>query len=104
MKIEIAAQRLEALGNPTRLEIYRLLVRAGRSGLAVGQIQVHLNLPGSTLSHHLRRLMECGLIRQDRSGTTRFCHAEYDVMNDLLGFLSDECCVADPCDHAEHGA
>lgn len=96
MKVEIAAKRLEALGNPTRLEIYRLLVRAGHSGMAVGQVQSHLDLPGSTLSHHLRRLVECGLIRQERNGTTRFCHAEYDVMDALLGYLSNECCAADP--------
>lgn len=95
MKIEIAAKQLEALGNPTRLQIYRLLVRAGNSGLMVGQVQDRLGLPGSTLSHHLKRLVDQGLVRQDRDGTSLMCHAEYSAMNALLEFLSAECCAED---------
>lgn len=93
MNVEIASRQLEALGNSTRLNIYRTLVRAGHGGLAVGQLQERLSMPASTLSHHLRRLMENGLVRQERSGTSLICHAEYTVMNALLGFLADECCA-----------
>ncbi|RCW21094.1 regulatory ArsR family protein [Ciceribacter lividus] len=50
-------------------------------------------MPASTLSHHLRRLMENGLIRQERSGTSLICHAEYATMSALLGFLANECCA-----------
>ena len=57
MKIDEAAARLEALGNPTRLKIYRTLVRAGEPGLPVGKLQVRLAIPASTLSHHLKTLM-----------------------------------------------
>ncbi|TIN66689.1 MAG: helix-turn-helix transcriptional regulator, partial [Mesorhizobium sp.] len=53
MKLEKAAVQLEALGNPTRLQLYRILVRAGDDGLAVGSVQEKLDIPSSTLSHHL---------------------------------------------------
>jgi ArsR family transcriptional regulator len=93
MKTEIAAAQLEALGNTTRLEIYRKLVRAGDDGLAVGRLQEKLKMPGSTLSHHLRRLIETGLVSQERRATTLICRANYPGMNALIGFLSDECCA-----------
>lgn len=93
MNLEIAALQLEALGNPTRLDIYRTLVRAGHSGLAVGQVQERLGLAASTLSHHLKRLIDQGLIRQERAGTSLICHAVYPAMEALLGFLADECCA-----------
>ena len=61
MKIEDAASRLEALGNPTRLRIYRTLVKAGDPGLSVGKLQSRLSVPASTLSHHLKTLIIVGL-------------------------------------------
>jgi len=93
MNLEIASRQLEALGNPTRLGIYRILVRTGPGGLAVGQLQQRLDMPASTLSHHLRRLVETGLLRQERDGTSLICHTEYAAMTDLIGFLADECCA-----------
>ena len=57
MKIEQAAKQLEALGNPTRLKVYRALVRAGDDGLPVGRLRGKRGLPASTLSHHLHRLI-----------------------------------------------
>lgn len=93
MNIEEASRQLEALGNTTRLTLYRTLVRAGRGGLAVGQIQERLGMPASTLSHHLKRLVDTGLVRQERAGTSLICHAEYPVMDTLIGFLADECCA-----------
>ena len=93
MSIQDAAARLEALGNTTRLAIYRLLVRAGDTGLSVGTIQQRLELAGSTLSHHLKSLLIVGLVRQDREGTTLICRANYPVMRSLVDFLVAECCV-----------
>ncbi|MAN78102.1 metalloregulator ArsR/SmtB family transcription factor [Pelagibacterium flavum] len=93
MIIELAAKQLEALGNVTRLGLYRTLVRAGQSGLAVGQLQERHDMAASTLSHHLKRLIDAGLVRQERSGTTLYCHAEYSAMDGLIGYLSDECCA-----------
>jgi ArsR family transcriptional regulator, arsenate/arsenite/antimonite-responsive transcriptional repressor len=100
MKLETAARQLEALGNSTRLRIYRTLVRAGHGGLSVGQVQERVGLPASTLSHHLKRLVDQGLVRQERSGTSLICHAEYPAMTALLGYLADECCADQGCGSA----
>jgi DNA-binding transcriptional ArsR family regulator len=97
MKVERAAKQLEALGNPTRLQVYRLLVRAGEAGLPVGRVQARLKLPASTLSHHLHRLILTGLVAQERQGTTLICRANYPSMRELLGFLTDECCAEASC-------
>ena len=93
MKIEKAAKQLEALGNPTRLQVYRALVRAGDAGLPVGRLQEKLGIAASTLSHHLHRLILTGLVTQERQATTLICRANYPAMNSLVGFLVDECCV-----------
>ena len=98
MKLEQAAKQLESLGNPTRLHLYRTLVRAGGAGLPVGQIQERLAIPASTLSHHLHRLIMTGLVTQERQATTLMCRANYPVMRDLLGFLADECCADENCE------
>jgi ArsR family transcriptional regulator len=103
MKLEKAARQLEALGNATRLAIYRTLVRAGPGGLPVGKLQVKLDVAPSTLSHHIRRLVDVGLVSQERQATTLICRASYDEMNGLIGYLSDECC-ADVRDNTEKAA
>ena len=92
-RLEDAAARLEALGNATRLEVYRILVRAGDGGLAVGALQRRLAIAPSTLSHHLRGLIAVGLVSQERRATTLICRAVYPVMQDLVSFLVDECCA-----------
>lgn len=97
MKLERAAAQLEALGNPTRLKIYRVLVRAGQKGLPVGRIQEKLSIPGSTLSHHCKRLIETGLVTQERQATTLICRAHYPAMDSLIGYLADECCADSGC-------
>ena len=87
MKVEQAARQLEALGNPTRLQLYRALVRAGDAGLPVGRLQQKLRIAASTLSHHLHRLILTGLVSQERQSTTLICRANYPAMDSLLGFL-----------------
>src|SRR6202521_5096265 len=93
MKLDDAAAHLEALGNPTRLKIYRALVRAGDAGLAVGRLQDKLKIAPSPLSHHIKTLMVVGLINQVRDATTLVCHANYDVMRGLVEFLVAKCCT-----------
>ncbi len=97
MIIEKAASQLEALGNVTRLRIYRALVRAGQEGLPVGHLQEKLDIPGSTLSHHLKKLVDTGLVIQERQATTLICTANYRDMNGLVGYLVDECCADEKC-------
>jgi DNA-binding transcriptional ArsR family regulator len=93
MKLDDAAARLEALGNPTRLKIYRTLVRAGDAGLPVGRLQDKLKIAPSTLSHHIKTLVTTGLVSQVREATTLVCHANYDLMRGLVDFLVAECCA-----------
>lgn len=90
--LDVAA-RLEALGNPTRLNIFRMLVRAGEGGLPVGELQRRLDAAASTLSHHVRALVDVGLVSQERKKTTLICRAKFAVMQDLVSFLADECCA-----------
>jgi len=97
MKLEQAARQLEALGNPTRLQVYRTLVRAGPNGLPVSRVQEELKVPASTLSHHLHRLIGTGLVTQERQATTLICRANYPAMNALLGFMTKECCADADC-------
>lgn len=92
MNLDDAAARLEALGNPTRLRIYRALIRAGHGGLTVGKLQAKLDVAPSTLSHHLKCLLIVGLITQERQVTSLICRAKYDAMNALVAFLVAECC------------
>jgi len=96
MKTDDAAARLEALGNPTRLQIYKVLVRAGRAGISVGKLQTKLELAASTLSHHLKSLLIVDLISQERQSTTLICRANYEVMHGLVDFLVAECCADAP--------
>lgn len=101
MNIETAASQLEALGNPTRLSLYRALVRAGDNGLPVGKLQLKLDIPASTLSHHLKKLVEVDLVSQERQATTLICRANYASMNGLIGYLADECCADASCAAAD---
>ena len=97
MQLEQASQALEALGSPVRLNIFRMLVRAGNKGLFVGQIQEQLDIPRSTVSHHLQKLVQEDLVIQSKSGTSLCCCANFNQMVALLGFLTEECCVDDSC-------
>jgi DNA-binding transcriptional ArsR family regulator len=92
MKLDDAAAQLEALGNPTRLRIYRTLVKVGEDGIAVGQLQGRLGAAASTLSHHLQKMIQVGLVTQERQATTLICRANYKTMSGLVNFLTEECC------------
>ncbi|MBB3810921.1 MULTISPECIES: ArsR/SmtB family transcription factor [Pseudochelatococcus] len=104
MSIETAAKQLEALGNVTRLRVYRTLVRAGDDGLPVGSLQERIGIAASTLSHHLHRLISTGLVTQERQATTLICRANYPAMHGLVGFLVDECCIDARCAPREKAA
>lgn len=84
---------MEEIGNPTRLKIFRYLVRAGPEGLAVGELQDHLGIPGSTLSHHMARLVNVGLVKQLREGRILRCRPNFALMDRMIGFLTEQCCT-----------
>lgn len=90
---QIAAERLASLGNPTRLRVYKLLVKAGHTGINVGGLQERLGIPPSTLAHHLAALKEAELISQNRRGREITSTANYGIMGDLVDYLTDQCCV-----------
>ena len=93
MDVVHAARCLEKLGHPTRLEIVRLLVRAGPEGLPVGDVRKHLGIPASTLSHHILHLTSAELVRQQREGRVLRCTPNYQLMEMLVGMLTEECCA-----------
>lgn len=97
MNLELTANRLAELGHTTRLEIFRHLVKAGPEGCPVGDIQAALSIPGSTLSHHISRMVKVGLVEQRRESRTLFCVPMYDALDEVLSFLQDECCVDSAC-------
>jgi len=92
MDLEKAAKQLEALGNPTRLAIYRSLIQAGTQGSPVGEIREQLDIPSSTLSHHISKLVQAKLITQDRVSRNLFCKADFTNMDSLMMFLAHNCC------------
>lgn len=87
------ADMFGALGNEARLRIVRLLLSAHPEGLIVGEIQAELGITGSTLSHHLEKLKNEGLLTVERQGTFLWYRANTDVLQELLGFLYAECCT-----------
>lgn len=93
MDIKTAASALRELGHPTRLGVYRELVRAGHDGLPVGVLQKRLCIPASTLSHHISALMSAGLISQERQSRSLFCRPCYAQLERLMAFLTEECCA-----------
>ncbi|GHF50892.1 ArsR/SmtB family transcription factor [Seohaeicola zhoushanensis] len=90
------ARSLAALGHDARLAVFRLLVRAGHDGLTVGQIGEETELAPSTLAHHLRTLVDAGLVTQEKRGREIVNRAEYAEMNRILSFLTSECCTGVP--------
>ena len=93
MDQEIAVKRMAELGHNTRMSIFRLLVKVGKGGLPVGDIQKHLDITAPTLSHHLHRLIAVGLVKQHREGRILFCVAQLGSLREILNFLDDECCT-----------
>ncbi len=88
------ADMLSAMGTEPRLRIIRLLLSAHPEGLVVGDIGSELDIPSSTLSHHLEKLKNEELIRVRRNGTYLWYSANTEALQELLGFLYAECCTA----------
>lgn len=83
---------LNALGQSTRLEAFRLLVRAGPNGLSVGELAARLEVPVSTLSRHLDQLQQGRLLRTWRDGRHVFHAVDWDGTRGLLAYLTEDCC------------
>jgi len=92
MEIPDAVTALAALAQDNRLEAYRLLVQAGPKGMPAGEVAAQLGLPPNTLTFHFDRLRQAGLVTVQRQGRSMIYAARYDVMNALLGYLTENCC------------
>jgi ArsR family transcriptional regulator len=91
-KLERHAEQLAALGHPVRLAILRYVVQGGEAGTAAGEIQTHVDLPASTLSHHLKRLVDAGLLVSRPEGTFHYYGADYKTLRTLTDYVWEDCC------------
>jgi DNA-binding transcriptional ArsR family regulator len=91
-KLERHAEQLGALGHPIRLKILRFVVQAGSHGAAAGEIQDHVDMPASTLSHHLKRLVDAELLATRPEGTFHYYTAGYASLRALTDYLWEDCC------------
>jgi ArsR family transcriptional regulator, arsenate/arsenite/antimonite-responsive transcriptional repressor len=87
------ALRFSALGAEPRLEILRLLLAAHPEGMVAGEVQEEMGIPGSTLSHHLEKLKQVGLVNVRREGTYLWYAADTDALREVMNFLYEECCT-----------
>ena len=92
-KLDRHAEQLSALGHPVRLKILRFVVQAGPEGAAAGDIQSYVDLPASTLSHHLKRLVDAGVMSSRPEGTFHYYNADYTALRALTDYLWEDCCA-----------
>jgi len=92
-----AVTALSALAQENRLDVFRLLVQAGPEGMAAGGVAEALGLAPNTLTFHFDRLRMAGLVSVRREGRSMIYAAQYDVMNELLGYLTENCCQGQEC-------
>ena len=97
MEARTAIAALGALAQEHRLALFRLLVQAGEDGMAAGAIAEALGVPNSSLSFHLAQLNRAGLIRQERQHRSLIYRADYAAMNELVGYLMENCCGGASC-------
>ncbi len=95
MKIELAVEALAALAQETRLSIFRLLVQAGKEGLAAGVLGEKLDIPAATLSFHLKTLTHAKLVKSRTEGRFVIYTANYPEMDRLIAYLTEHCCAGD---------
>lgn len=96
MEMTRPARIFEALAHETRLAVFRLLIPAGRDGLAAGAIGSRLGLPANSLSFHLARLASADLVRARRQGRHLYYAVQYATLSEIVDFLADDCCSAAP--------
>jgi ArsR family transcriptional regulator len=97
METSDAVAALGALAQDSRLDVFRLLVRTGPEGLSAGDIAERLKIASPTLSFHLAQLRQAGLVTMKRDGRSLIYSADYDGMNGLMAFLTENCCAGAGC-------
>jgi len=97
MNEKAAVTALAALAQEARLRVFRALVGAGPEGMTPGALAALLDIPGSTLSFHLKELVHAGLVNAERDGRNLHYRPALAHMNELLSYLTDHCCLGQPC-------
>jgi len=97
METDRALEVLAALAHSIRLSVFRALVQAGPEGLPAGRIAELMEMPASSLSFHLKELYRAGLLISRQDGRSIIYSARFQTMNDLLGYLTENCCGGNPC-------
>ncbi|HEY9132190.1 MAG TPA: metalloregulator ArsR/SmtB family transcription factor [Dyella sp.] len=97
MQTSQTVKMLSALAQESRLSIFRMLVQQGPEGLPVGTIGERLGIPNATLSFHLKELLHAGLVTSRQSGRFIYYAPVIEAMNDLVGFLTENCCNGQSC-------
>ena len=97
MDEKLAVTALAALAQGMRLRIFRALVGAGPQGMTPSALSATLDVPASTLSFHLKELTNAGLVAQERSGRNLIYRAQFERMNALMGYLTENCCQGQAC-------
>src|SRR5258707_5188869 len=97
MEMIVAVAALSALAQESRLAMFRLLVQAGPDGMAAGEVAEALDLAPNTLTFHFDRLRMAGLVTVRREGRSMIYAAQFDRMNALVAFLTENCCGGAPC-------
>src|SRR5690606_35138724 len=97
METNNVLEALTALAHSVRLSVFRALIQAGPEGLPAGRIAELMEIPASSLSFHLKELHRAGLLASRQDGRSIIYSARYETMNDLLGYLTDNCCGGNPC-------
>lgn len=92
-ELEETSDAFAAIGSKSRLEVLKVLIRAGTDGLTIGEIQRRTDIPASTLAHHLRSLRDANLVVQLRQGRTTVTSANYLQLQKLAHFILSECCA-----------
>src|SRR5262249_11759635 len=95
METDDVVMALAAMAQATRLAVFRLLVQQGPTGLAAGEIAAKLDLAPATLSFHLKELNRAGLVKPRQDGRFIYYAADFAAMNELIGFLTENCCAGD---------
>jgi len=97
MDEQTVVKSLAALAQPLRLQVFRALVVVGDAGLTPGAMQEGLGVAPATLSFHLKELVNAGLVTQERASRNLIYRANYERMNGLLGYLTENCCQGAEC-------
>ena len=97
MDTKNALVALTAVAQESRLAVFRLLVRAGAPGMAASKIADNLGIAPSSLSFHLKELAHAGLVTQRQDGRFVIYSANFDTMNGLIAFMTENCCAGTPC-------